>query len=65
MECSTEDPPITTNYYYLVMPIYKTKQGWYWGSQDPFESKTKAREVEKAAYANGFKEYKRKRKGKR
>jgi hypothetical protein len=37
------------------MPVRKTKRGWYWGSKGPFKSRKKARQVEKAAYAHGYK----------
>ena len=37
------------------MPVRKVGSKWYWGSKGPFKSKTKAREVERAAYASGYK----------
>ena len=37
------------------MPVQKKKDGWYWGSKGPFKTKEKARQVEKAAYASGYK----------
>jgi len=37
------------------MPIRKSKGGWYWGSKGPFPTKAKAREVERAAHASGYK----------
>lgn len=36
------------------MPIRKLKSGYFWGSHGPFKTKTKARQVEKAAYASGY-----------
>jgi len=44
------------------MPVRKTSKGWYWGSKGPFKTKTKARKVEKAAYASGYKKNKRRKK---
>ena len=41
------------------MPIYKTSEGYWWGSHGPFKSKEKAKEVQKAAYASGYKKKKR------
>jgi hypothetical protein len=38
------------------MPLRKTDQGWYWGSKGPFDTKTKALAVARAAYASGYKE---------
>ena len=38
----------------LTMPISKRKDGWYWGSQGPFDSRTKAEEVAQGAYASGY-----------
>ena len=40
------------------MPIKQKTDGWYWGSQGPFETKTKATEVAQAAYASGYKKMK-------
>ena len=37
------------------MPIHKEKNGWYWGGKGPFPTKAKARQVERAAYASGYK----------
>jgi len=42
------------------MPIKKKSNGWYWGGQGPFKSKKKAEEVQRAAYANGYKGSKKK-----
>ena len=36
------------------MPISKKGDSWYWGSQGPFETKKKAEEVQRAAYASGY-----------
>ena len=36
------------------MPITHKKDGWYWGSRGPFETKKKAEEVRTAAYASGY-----------
>ena len=36
------------------MPISKRGDKWYWGSKGPFDSRKKAEEVEKAAYAAGY-----------
>ena len=44
------------------MPVRKGKDGWYWGSKGPFKSEAKARSVEKAAYASGYKGKKKSRK---
>ena len=41
------------------MPVHKKGNKWYWGSRGPFDSKEKARQVEKAAYASGYKGKKR------
>jgi len=38
------------------MPIVKKSNGWYWGSQGPFATKTKALAVSVAAHASGFTE---------
>ena len=38
-----------------MMPINKKDDGWYWGSKGPFKSKDKAEEVQRAAYASGYK----------
>lgn len=38
------------------MPIIKDKDGWWWGSKGPFDSKAKALAVARAAHASGFKE---------
>lgn len=37
------------------MPIRQTEKGWYWGSRGPYRTKGKAMEVQKAAYASGYK----------
>jgi hypothetical protein len=37
------------------MPIIKKVDGWYWGSKGPFATKEKARSVEEAAFASGYK----------
>ena len=37
------------------MPIRRTSKGWYWGSKGPFKTKNKALQVQKAAYASGYK----------
>ena len=37
------------------MPINKKDDGWYWGNKGPFKSKDKAEEVQRAAYASGYK----------
>ena len=37
------------------MPIKERDDGWYWGSKGPFNSRTKAEEVQRAAYASGYK----------
>ena len=36
------------------MPVRKVKNGWMWGSKGPFESKEKAEQVARAAYASGY-----------
>ena len=36
------------------MPISKRGEKWYWRSKGPFDSRKKAEEVEKAAYAAGY-----------
>ena len=36
------------------MPITKRDNGWYWGSQGPFDSEEKAQEVAQAAHASGY-----------
>jgi hypothetical protein len=36
------------------MPITHKKDGWYWGSRGPFETKKKAEEVRTAAYSSGY-----------
>ncbi|WP_188245907.1 DUF2213 domain-containing protein [Enterobacter sp. E12] len=36
------------------MPVHQKEGKWYWGSKGPFVSKEKAEEVERAAYANGY-----------
>ena len=38
------------------MPIRKTDKGWFWGSKGPFDTKSKALQVARAAYASGYKE---------
>jgi hypothetical protein len=40
------------------MPLTKKQSGWYWGSQGPFDTKAKALQVARAAYASGYKEQK-------
>ncbi len=43
------------------MPIRRDRGGHYWwGSKGPFSTKKKAIEVMKAAYANGYREKKKK-----
>ena len=37
------------------MPIRHTDKGWYWGSKGPFDTKAKALQVARAAYASGYK----------
>jgi hypothetical protein len=36
------------------MPIVKKPDGWYWGSQGPFDTREEAERVARAAYANGY-----------
>ncbi|MDV2861843.1 DUF2213 domain-containing protein [Phytobacter ursingii] len=36
------------------MPVQQKDGKWYWGSKGPFDTREKAEEVEKAAYANGW-----------
>ena len=36
------------------MPVQQKGGKWYWGSKGPFDTREKAEEVEKAAYANGY-----------
>lgn len=36
------------------MPVHQKDGKWYWGSKGPFDTKEKAEEVERAAYANGY-----------
>lgn len=38
------------------MPIRHTDKGWFWGSKGPFQTKTQAQAVARAAYAHGYKE---------
>lgn len=38
------------------MPLRKTDKGWYWGSKGPFDTKSKALAVARAAYASGYRE---------
>lgn len=38
------------------MPLVKRQSGWFWGSKGPFDSKSKALAVARAAYARGYKE---------
>jgi hypothetical protein len=38
-----------------LMPIRKTKQGWFWGSRGPYKSKAAAQKVAKAAKSKGYK----------
>ena len=45
------------------MPVRKVGGKWYWGSKGPFKSEKKAREVERAAYASGYRGKGKKRKG--
>lgn len=40
------------------MPVVKKSDGWYWGKNGPHATKAKAEQVERAAYANGYKETK-------
>jgi len=44
------------------MPVVHRKNRWYWGSKGPFPTEAKARQVERAAYANGYKGKKKKKK---
>lgn len=37
------------------MPIKKVKGGWKWGSKGPFDTRKKAEQVRRAAYASGYK----------
>jgi hypothetical protein len=37
------------------MPLIKKQSGWYWGLQGPFDTKAKALQVARAAYASGYK----------
>ena len=39
------------------MPISKKKDGWYWGSKGPFDSRDKAEEVAQAAHASGYEKF--------
>lgn len=36
------------------MPVHHKNGKWYWGKEGPFDTKEKAEEVERAAYANGY-----------
>lgn len=36
------------------MPVEEISGKWYWGKEGPFDTKEKAEEVERAAYANGY-----------
>lgn len=36
------------------MPVEEKNGKWYWGKKGPFDTKEKAEEVERAAYANGY-----------
>ena len=36
------------------MPITKRKGKWYWGDKGPYNSRNKAEEVQRAAYASGY-----------
>ena len=36
-------------------PVYKTEEGYWWGSQGPFPTREKALEVSRAAFASGYK----------
>jgi len=36
------------------MPLRNVKGKWYWGSRGPFDTKTKALAVARAAYAHGY-----------
>lgn len=37
------------------MPLVKKPSGWFWGSKGPFDTKSKALAVARAAYAHGYK----------
>lgn len=37
------------------MPVVKKSKGWYWGSRGPFKTKKKAEQVDRAAFASGYK----------
>ena len=37
------------------MPVKKKGDKWYWGDKGPFNSREKAEEVQRAAYASGYK----------
>lgn len=47
------------------MPVHKKNGKWYWGSKGPFDTKQKAQEVGRAAYAHGYKGSGKSRKGKK
>lgn len=36
------------------MPVHQKDGKWFWGGRGPFDTKEKAEEVERAAYANGY-----------
>lgn len=36
------------------MPVEEKNGKWFWGKEGPFDTKEKAEEVERAAYANGY-----------
>lgn len=36
------------------MPVHEKSGKWFWGKEGPFDTKEKAEEVERAAYANGY-----------
>lgn len=38
------------------MPIRNDKDGWWWGSKGPFDTKSQALTVARAAHASGYKE---------
>ena len=38
------------------MPIHKTEKGYQWGTKGPYTTKEKAEQVQRAAYATGYKE---------
>jgi len=40
------------------MPLTKKQSGWFWGKNGPFDTKAKALQVARAAYASGYKEQK-------